>query len=263
MAEGCSAIGDKVQIRTDADADMKDFDVAIFWGFWENCQRIVEVCRRENKPWVYVDLAYWRREFGYFKVTVNDRHPEAYLMNRQAPSDRWDSLHVRIEPWKKESAATAPVLVAGMSGKAAWSWKFQAAEYERNVIARLRNITKRPIIYRPKPNWHQAAHIDGSKFDKLTPVDKALATAHCVVTHHSNVGCDAIVAGVPVFCRRGAALPMSLPDSDLTKIETLFYPEGREQWAANLAYCQWNLQEMAGGECWKYLKAHVLSDLEG
>lgn len=266
MAEGVEAAGDKIEMRSDSDADMKGFDAAIFWGFWENCQRIVEVCRREGKPWVYVDLAYWGRDKNYFKVSVNERHPDDYLMKWDAPSDRWDALGLEIKPWRKPST-TAPIILAGMSGKAAWSWKFgptvqQAGNvYERWAVAQIKNHTERQIIYRPKPNWVAATPIDGASYDKTRPVELMLKGAHCVVTHHSNVGTDAIIAGVPVFTRRGAAIHMGMSDSHLSEIEAPVYPDGREQWAANLAYCQWTLNEMAAGACWKHLKARVLKEM--
>lgn len=263
MAEGIGNVGDKIELRSDHDFRMKGFDAAVFWGYWEPCQLVERSCREAGIPFVYVDLAYWKRERGYFKAAVNARHPDAYLMNWAAPGDRWDSLGVKIKPWRK-STDRSSIVVAGMSGKAAWSWGFgptiqqAGGVYERGVIERLKSLTKRPIIYRPKPNWAGWSPIDGSKCDREAPVDQVLNHAHCVITHHSNVGSDAIVAGVPVFARRGAALAMGLPDSDLTRIEEPAYPDGREQWAANLAYCQWTLDEMSSGVCWKHIKARVL-----
>jgi hypothetical protein len=259
MAEGIEACGDKVDRRSDLEHRMKGYDAAVFWGYWEPCQLIERSCREAGIPFVYVDLAYWGREQNYYKAAVNARHPTTYLMLNPMPSDRWDALGVKIQPWRRsEGSVLRPIVVAGMSGKGAWSWGFQGGQYEKWAIGELRRFSERPIIYRPKPNWAQAKPITDTAFDRTSPVGSLLNTAHCVVTHHSNVGSDAIVAGVPVFTRHGAAIHMGLPDNDLSRIEAPAYPDGREQWAANMAYTQWTLAEMSAGKCWGHLKQRVL-----
>lgn len=251
FAEGVRTFGDQAVKRSDRDFNMGGFDAVVFWGYWENCQKVEAAAREKGIPFIYVDLAYWRREQGYYKASLNFRHPTKYIMKMDCPPDRWDSLGLKIKPWTKDGST---VIVAGMSGKGAWSWKQAAGAYEAAAIAKLQELTKRRIIYRPKPNWHQAMPIAGSAFDRTTSIDALLRSTHCVVTHHSNVATDAIIAGVPVITRHSAALPMGLPDTELDRIETPVYPDGREQWAANLAYCQWTLKEMANGTCWRYMR---------
>jgi len=75
---------------------------------------------------------------------------------------------------------------------------------------------------------------------------------HAVVTHHSNIAIDALVNGVPAFCWSGAATCMSL--QDLAQIEKPLRPPAREQWLANIAWCQWTVGEMASGAMWRQLK---------
>lgn len=256
MAEGVAACGDAIELRSDLDYRMKGFDAAIFWGYWEPCQAIEKSCRENGIPFVYVDLAYWGRDKMYYKAAVNARHPTAYVMKQDLPPDRWEALGVKIQPWQTVPA-DAPILLAGMSGKGAWSWKFKGGEYEQKMVDEIRRYSQRPIIYRPKPNWPQALPIKGTMFDRHTNIGRLLDGAHCVVTHHSNVGSDAIVAGVPVFTRHGAALHVGVPDSEISRIEAPVYPDGREQWAANMAYTQWTLTEMAAGKCWRHLKSNV------
>jgi hypothetical protein len=252
FAEGITAAGDTVIVRSERDSDMRGFDAAVFWGYVTSCQQIEAACRQKGIPFIYVDFGYWRREKGYYKAALNARHPTAYLMQRAMPADRWESLRMTIQPWRKKNGG--PIILAGMSGKGAWSWNWKDSAYETAVVNDLKDLTKRKLIYRPKPNWHQSTPIRGTIFDRLTPIDKLLNGAHCVITHHSNVGSDAIIAGVPVFTKHGAALPMGLLDTELARIEDPAYPDGREQWAANLAYCQWTLQEMASGKCWKHMR---------
>lgn len=245
-----SSMGDKAVLRRDTDYDMKGYDVAAFWGYVQTCQRLVQMCRDQGIPFIYFDLPYWDHA-EQFKVSINDRHPTAYLMDRVMPADRWDKLGIKLAPWKINGKH---ILVAGMSGKAAWSWGMKDEEYERNIIPKIAAISQRPIIYRPKPSWPGSTPIPGSTYDKVTPITKLLADAHIVVTHHSNVGVDALVAGVPVIARRGAATHLGLPDTELERIETPLRPAGREQFVANLAYCQWTMKELSNGVCWRHVR---------
>jgi hypothetical protein len=71
------------------------------------------------------------------------------------------------------------------------------------------------------------------------------------VTWTSNVAVEAIVAGVPAFVSRySAAAPMAgMLDTLEHRIETPPMPDGREGWAASLAYGQFTLAEIASGYC--------------
>jgi hypothetical protein len=250
MAKGIARCGDDVAVRTDLDNRMEGFDVAILWGFVASCQNVIKSCRTAGIPFLFFDMGYWARDKGFFKVACNDRHPDKYFMRRPKPADRFNRLGLTIEPWQRNT--TGYILLAGMSGKASWSWGWGNEDYERRTIAELRKYTDRPIVYRPKPSWSAAKPLSGARFDVKTPLRTALAEAHCVVSHHSNVGCDALLAGVPTFNKLGAA--SILGPYELRKIEKPNYPEGREQWAHNLAYCQWSLAEMTTGECWDFFK---------
>lgn len=251
MAKGIARCGDAAVVRNCREHQMLGFDAAVLWGYVTECQKIIQNCKNQGIPFVFIDLGYWRRDSGYFKIAVNDRHPTQYLMKQNLPDDRFKKLDLPIKPWCKVDGY---ILLAGMSGKAAWAWNIPGNEtYEKHTATTLQRLTKRPIVYRPKPNWNEAHAIPGTRFDKKTPVERALAQAHCVVTHHSNVGCDALLEGVPVFSKYGAA--SVLGPYNLENVEKPYYPENREQWAANLCYSQWTIHEMMSGECWQHLKS--------
>lgn len=251
MAKGIARCGDKVDLRTDRDFNVEGYDAIVIWGYVTSCQTVIDNAKRRKIPWVFMDMGYWRRELGYYKVAVNDRHPTHYLTKVNLPDDRWRRLGLEIKPWKIN--VDGPILVAGMSGKASWSWGLRDEQYETQTIRELTALCPgRKIIYRPKPNWHAAKPINGAKFDRHSSLSNTLPSLYCVVSHHSNVCCDALIEGIPVFCKYGAA--SVLGPHNLEQLPKLHMPEGREQWAANLAYAQWNLHEMASGACWDHLK---------
>jgi hypothetical protein len=230
-------------------------DIAVFYGLHGRLSDAFIEYRRTGRKAVYVDLGFWCRTaggklYGYHKVAVNSRHPTAYFQNRQKTSNRFAKLSVPILPWRKGGRH---ILVAGMGAKASAVEGFKPTQWEEAAIREIRRYSDRPIIYRPKPSWRGATPIDGTIFDDgNADLNQVLGDCHAVVSHHSNVCVDAILAGIPAFCWHGVAVPMSL--RDLTLIETPLYLDGREEWAWNIAYTQWRPDEMSMGDTWRYLQ---------
>lgn len=251
MADGIKAAGDTPVIRSATDHNMDGFGAIVIYGFVTECQDAVKAAERARIPWVFIDLGYWARS-DHYKITVNDRHPTKYFMRTNRSSDRFNRWGVPILP--RKGATDGYILLAGMSGKAAWSFGLKPEEYERVTISTIQHTTKRTIVYRPKPSWGNAGPIAGSIFDKRTPYDAALAAAHVVVAHHSNVATDAILAGIPAIAKRGAA--SVLAPYDLATVENPVWPtdDQRRQYAANLAYSNWSVEEMRNGACWRDLR---------
>lgn len=235
-----------------------DYDTVIFYGLAAGLDRLFRDYRERRRA-VYVDLGYWgRRKLsrfdGYHKIAVNSRHPTDYFQKQAHPSDRFASHRVQIKPWRTEGSH---ILVAGMSAKAAAAEQLLPNQWERKTIAELRKLTRRPIIYRPKPNWADAKPIEGSTFDRESKLEEVLRDCHAVVTHHSNVAVDALLAGVPCICPGGVASVLS--GHSLEQIENPPTPDGRAQWAADLAYTQWSVDEMKQGLVFEYLQREGLA----
>lgn len=229
-----------------------DSDVAVFYGLAEGLSKVMDDYSSHAKA-VYMDLGYWHRRItgkydGYHKVSVNSRHPTKYFQREKHSPARFKQLGLAIEPWRKNK--DGHILVAGMSAKAAIAEGLDPEIWERNTIHGLSLHTNREIIYRPKPNWSSARPIRGSTIQRKVELVDALKGCHSVVTHHSNVAVDALLAGIPTYCWHGIATPLSLQNIHDDPV----YPEGREQWAWDAAYCQWSVDEMSKGLPWKHLK---------
>lgn len=230
---------------------------AVFYGLDGNLKRIFEDYSKIGRA-IYVDLGYWSRLAGgklagFHKIVLNDRHPQGYY-RRSSPADRFAAHDVKIAPWKTDGKH---IVLAGMGDKAARFEGFVPENWERGVIEQLQQVTNRRIVYRPKPSWKHAKPLPGTDYAHPSlPIENVLKGAWAVVTHHSNVAVDAILAGIPAFCWEGVAREMSL--QDLSRIEQPFYPEGRAQWAADIAYCQWSVAEIEQGLPWGYLRREGL-----
>lgn len=259
MATGIRLYGDEVRVKHGSTYERPDGDAAVFYGLMSP---IMEGYKAAGKPFVYVDLGYWGRHdggrrHGYHKIAVNSRHPTSYFQKIKKPIDRFDHFHLDVNPWQDPPEVDGYIMLAGMSEKAAKAEGFRAEEWERLAVGKIRRHTKRRIVYRPKPNWNEFKAIPGTETvrgsDVPGDVCRFLSDCWAVVTHHSNVAVDALLYGVPVFVEDGVALPLSL--SDLTFIERpRRWVTGREQWAADLAYTQWNVAEMIEGRPWQMLR---------
>lgn len=254
MFDGLRAAGIMTAIREPHDYKGRpSSDFAAFYGLSNGLHRIFRDYAEINRLF-FADLGYWHRRKrtrwdGYHKVVLNARHPTVYFNTKPRDPSRFASLGVEIKPWRKSGSH---IIVAGMSGKAAAMEGLQPEQWERQTIAALRKLTRRKIIYRPKPNWMGARPIPGSVLDKMTALELAFEDCHAIVTHHSNVAVDALMAGIPCICPGGVASLLS--SHDLADIENPLMPDGREQWACNLAWTQWSLEEMRNGAMWEYFR---------
>jgi hypothetical protein len=222
------------------------YDVAILWGYVETCQEIMRAYKAAGKVAVYLDLAYWERD-SYYKVSINARHPTEYFQKRNHDDARRRKFIKSVAPFKTGSW----ILVAGMGAKAAWAEKCEPVNsWERTAIEGIKYHTDRPIVFRPKTGV--VGPIDGTIFGADQLLSVQLDKAHAVVTHHSNVAVEGLVAGVPAFAWYGVSSVMGL--QDLSKIEAPYYPENREQWLNDVAYTQWSVDELRDGICWRHLK---------
>lgn len=254
LASGAARLGDEVIAFADSDfrpEHTAEFDTAILWGYVTSCQNIMAGYKAAGKSAVYLDMGYWLRN-DHYKVSVNDRHPTKYFQSVKHDDVRRKRFGVVPREWYRPEGP-APILLAGMSEKAAWVEGLEPmGSWEQATVLALRNHTDRPIFYRPKR--HTAPPIPGTEFchPRSTLLEDVLPHCHSVVTHHSNVGVDGLVFGIPAFTEQGVAFPLAL--QNLSRIETPYYPDYREQWLNDVAYCQWSTKELKNGLCWRHLK---------
>jgi len=234
--------------------------VAVMYGAGGRRKAIQEAYQEAGKHSVYIDLGYWRRKEGhgmqrwrgYHKIVADGLHPIRQLKEIGDPGPgRFQALGIPVSDWRDGDA----ILVAGMSGKSAATHGMAAETWERAAIEKLRDLTDREIIYRPKPSWPDARPLPGTTYSPGDqPLHSALARAHAVVSHHSNVAVDAIAAGLNIYVEAGAAKPMSAGSMDAVLCPVRRRSKARERLLNALAWCQWNVDEMARGEPWHHLK---------
>lgn len=249
MAAGAAKLGLQVEQVPGFETVAGDVGVAYGWGRPE----LFDAYRAAGGHYAYLDLGWWGRKpkhdvlGGFHKVSVDAREPSAYFRGNFA-TDRFAAHGLTAAPWRPSGGH---VLLAGMSAKSAKTRGLGALEWEMGTIEQIKAVTDRPIVWRPKPSWADAAPIPGTIYSAPdTPLEAVLRDCWAVVTLHSNVAVDALLAGVPVNVAEGVAAEFSTP---LAQIESPRMPDGREQMMADIAYQQWLPSEMASGSCWRHL----------
>lgn len=259
MKHGIKANGDLPTVIHESEYKNPVAPIAVFYGMVGALPKILSDYRAAGLKAIYIDLGYWGRHeggrwSGYHKIAINSRHPTGYFSARRHDGLRAAELKVRPRDW---IVNPEHILLAGMGAKGAEAEGFAPEAWERAAIAELRKHTDRPIVYRPKPSWKEAQPIEGTIFSHFTQdLHKVLRRCHAVVTHHSNVAVDGLVAGVPAFCVEGVARPLAL--DDLSKIEAPYRATDRMQWINDISYTQWSIGEMRRGKAWKHLKQEGL-----
>jgi hypothetical protein len=185
---------------------------------------------------IVFDLAYWSRQ-RKVRVSIDAPHPQAWVMRQpRTPARLLLDCPPRGSLWQSDG----PILIAEIGEKARQQYGAATVRtWEDRLAEQCRaRWPKRTIIRRPK----RPAGL---------PIDASLAGTSLVITWHSNVAIDAIRLGIPVVCRDGAAAAVS--PSELPETPTPLPIKVRDQFLANLAWFQWDLETEARA-CWAFLE---------
>ncbi len=265
LAEGAKAAGIELIEKRTADYAGPEGDGALILGVVK--REILWDHQAKGVPVIVIDKGYCRDRVplnggsvpAWWRMCWQDVHPTKYLMAIPRSPDRWLRMGLEL---KEPKAPAEHVVIIGSSAKfhqtmritEPTAWAIQIV----HEIHRLLPTTK--VIYRPKPSWKYAVPVEGAVFDHghKTTLAAALSGASCSVTYGS-IGCvDSIVAGVPcIVLGNAVAAPIS---SNFLKDVTYAYwalRPAREQWAANLGYCNFTPAEIGDGTAFKILKEQM------
>jgi hypothetical protein len=194
------------------------------------------------------------RAWEYWRVAVDHHHPTHYLMREKRPTDRLNRLGLDLRPWRKSGDH---IVLAGSSAKYHAFYSLpDPTTWAKKMVRRFGRLAQgREIVYRPKTSWKEAEPVDGATFQQGGSIEDALKGAHALITHGSNACFEAVLNGVPCMILGDAvARPISTTvEEEIEKLRMVSDAE-RQQWLANLAYCQWTQRELASGEAWEHIR---------
>ncbi|RWD00188.1 MAG: hypothetical protein EOS58_30885 [Mesorhizobium sp.] len=265
FARGVIEHGDEAVVRllTGEEQVASDCEVAVMVGV--KSKELYQAHWRAGVHTIILDKGYCRGSAGgpikvweYWRVAVDGHHPTRYLMKTPRPSDRLQKLRLTVNPWRNIGGH---IVIAGSSAKYnAFYGLPDPTTYAESLVRLIREVSDRPIVYRPKPSWKEAVAIEGARFSYGTgeTINQVLDGAHAVVTHGSNACFEAILAGVPCIVL-GDAVAKPISSTDIADLESplMVKRKERNQWLANLAYQQWTMSEFAAGEAWQIIRPQI------
>jgi hypothetical protein len=212
-------------------------DLAVTWGVRYKTREMASGRRA-----LVLERGYVGDRFYWTSIGYGGLNGFADFCNNGMPGDRWQKHFASLmQPWRGHAgeyvliAAQVPndASLRGMDNER-WCRGVQLFLEGRGIEARIR--------------WHPAS--PRGRMAPPRPLAEDLAGARWLVTYNSNSAVDAVLAGVPaVTCDMGSVA------WDVTGHEPAHAPPmpDRTQWAHDIAYAQWSLDEIRNGEAWAHL----------
>jgi hypothetical protein len=265
FCQGVAAAGDFCEQRSlQPEIDVADCDIACMVGV--KSAELWQAHVQQGRHVIMFDKGYTRHAkpgavkiWEYWRVAVDAHQPTRFVAANldKLPDDRAFPLQIVLQGWRKNGTK---ILIAGSSEKYHQFHKLShPTRWAEKVVARIRELTWREIVYRPKPSWREATPIRGTTFSGADQtIEQALADCWAVVTHGSNACFESVICGVPVIVLGEAiAKPISS-----TALEDLADPwlctfKERHGWINAIAYTQWTEAEFASGLAWQTIRGQI------
>jgi hypothetical protein len=277
IQDGAKTCGDEVEIRETTSPEPVVVDCDLMLGIGCKSRYRFQAYEKAGIPYAYFDKGFIRTRapikwLDYWRVSVNGHQPVAYVERAHNGRERADSMGLDFSPWYSRSYPDhSAILLDGSSGKhMAFHDMGDPQNVAEDLFKRIRDVSSRPVIYRPKPSFRRFE--DGGKIFNPKPIagsewargrpgihnkDVAydLRRSHVVVTHGSNLCFDAALLGIPsIVLGHGIAGPISSQHLEELENPRLASDDERREWLNNVAYCQFKLAEFKSGLGWQAIK---------
>jgi len=232
------------------DGVIAEADAVACYGVRASTRIITDAYRRAGKRSLYFDKGTWGRGI-YTRVAVDAWQPTAYFRCGR-PSDRLEKSGIVLKPWR--GAAGAKIIFAATTQT--WLDFYDIGHGRRLdelMIGMLAGLEPGIVVYRPRPAYARkhpelCGPIAGAELsDPTQPLAEALADCMLLVTIGSNTAVEALAAGVSV-------LVLGDNPCRLLNWRSVDVERERPQFFADLAWCQWKLDEYLSGEAWADIK---------
>lgn len=249
IADGFRRHGITVEIGTELDQARGDF--AVVWG----ARKCMEMQKRGFHVLV-MERGYVLDRERWTSLGWNGLNGRAAFPIIDDPL-RWERLFAgAMKEWRRQSGYA--LIMGQVRGDQAlkgvdidrWYAEAAARLRERGHDVRFR---QHPVELRrkyPPPLVPCARFIHGS-------LEKALSGASLVVTYNSNSAVDAVLGGIAAHSSDPGSMAWPVTSHDLNER----HPP-RSEWAARLAWCQWQEDEIRDGSAWEAVRTAMPSNGE-
>lgn len=219
-------------------------DLQVFWGI----RRQEEIARQKRRGEVCIlERGYLGDRFEWTSVSFGgELNGRGEFRGDMSDPSRFDRLFGDLmRPWQTRGGYA---LLVGQVPTDMSVRHTRIEQWYRDVTAKLTRHGY-PVRFRPHPMAERRG-VGGSVAGAPTlggDLDTAFAGASIVVTFNSNTAVESVLAGVPTV-----AVDIGSMAWPVTSHEVGSEPvtPDRSDWAARLAWKQFNAEEMASGFCW-------------
>jgi hypothetical protein len=170
------------------------------------------------------------------------------------PGDRWSRLNTPIKDYRSNGEHIL------LCGQVPWDTAVQHIDYKKwckDIVREIKAHTDRKIIFRPHPLARKAIpQIKGTLLSNKPTIKDDLRNCWATIAFNSNSSVESVLEGIPSFVCDKGSMGWEVSNKDFSLLEN---PElfERKQWAHDLAYSQWTLEEMFNGQTWRHLNDHI------
>lgn len=212
----------------------------VVWGQKWTALQIIPPALKIGRPFFQIDNGFTDPARG--ELLGNYR----FMYRSPAPvfisdADLRDSrgVELKMKPWRTRGTHILLAMPGREKGGFGSAFCIDMDAWCRTILPRISKHTNRPIRLRDRSS--------------IYPLQDDLRDCWAVVTHSSNVGFDAVVAGIPVFVEP-TSMAAPVGNLDLKDIETPLMPD-RLDWWKSLSCQQFSISEMRDGTAFRYLSA--------
>lgn len=223
-------------------------DLHVFVGVRSSSLHVLKVAGWQQRPYVMLDKGYFDRNHTH-RMSVGSPQPN-YIHLMDYDDKRLRKLGFRgIGAQHKQGLRRKVVYVASTQKYYTFHGLGDMNQYNEWAVSKLQaTVANTGLVVAHRPRGAPGA----------APFSHLLSTAHCVVVHGSNAGVQALAAGVPVVSLGNPNCnPIhDIVNQDFADVLVPTVPDERVavRRLAQLAWCQFNIDEIRDGTAWEHTK---------
>jgi hypothetical protein len=246
---------------TEFSQPLPEVDVAVLFGLKARGDQVWQQYVAAGKTVLLLDKGYtWHcgsQGSRHWRISINDFHPLAYFQQSPQPPDRWELLQLPIVRRPPDAVPAGQILYVGASQKY-YHWRGLGSEaaFAAATLEEAKKYTTKKLVYRARRTDNTVPPLPGIEYgDPDADLLGEFAKTSHLVTYSSNAAVEAVLCGLPVTVL-GDGMARPLAQTTIQEVDNPYYPptEKVQQWAHDLAYCQWTAEEIAAGRMWQHIE---------
>ena len=190
--------------------------------------------------------------FKWYSLGWNGLNGHAEWPPFSDSGERFRQHHAALmKPWRPVGSGAYVLLAAQVPGDMSLQGRDLTHWYAATALA-ARHHYGLPVRFREHPVATERGHRRNPGYTEpiVGTLESALARAEVCITYNSNTAVEAVLAGVPSVVDNRGAMAW---DVAAHAVGARVTPD-REKWAADLAWRQWRLEEIAHGDPFIHLE---------